>query len=213
MTTMAPAAARALWLALLDNAAQLVVEADVLFPSPRAQSLVVLAQEEAGKAIWVRKAFWNAWYGDDETPRKVPELHAQWRAHNAKLMAAIDYYTTVLEVPGNSEPVDIELVRAHAPEIVVAYLKRVALEDNQAKQEGFYVDLKADGSFTVPQADRPLLRSEIWGAADLIKWSIDDDHLMCSIVRRPRVLSSDAIAAKLDSILADESYEGVEERD
>jgi len=140
MTTMAPAAARALWLALLDNAARIVVEADALFPSPRAQSLVVLAQEEVGKAIWVRKAFWNAWYGDDETSREVPELHSQWRAHSAKLMAATDYYTAVMEVPGSPKPVDIELVWAHAPEVVVAYLKQTALEDNQAKQKGFYVD-------------------------------------------------------------------------
>ncbi|MFC7403168.1 AbiV family abortive infection protein [Citricoccus sp. GCM10030269] len=213
MTTMAPIAARALWLALLDNAARIVVEADALFPSPRAQSLVVLAQEEVGKAIWVRNAFWDAWYGDDETSREVPELHSQWRAHSAKLMAATDYYTAALEVPGGTQPVDIEVVKAHAPELVVAYLKQTALEDNQAKQKGFYVDLKEDGTFTVPhEVDRPLLRTEIWAAADMIKWSLDDDHMLCSVVRRPRT-SSDSIATKLDSVLAHDPEEWTEARD
>ena len=213
MTTMAPDAARALWLALLDNAARIVVEADALFPSPRAQSLVVLAQEEVGKAIWVRKAFWNAWYGDDETSREVPELHSQWRAHSAKLMAATDYYTAVMEVPGSPKPVDIELVWAHAPEVVVAYLKQTALEDNQAKQKGFYVDLEEDGTFTVPhEIDRPLLRSEIWAAADMIKWSLDDDHMICSAARKPRT-SCDTIATKLDSVLAHDPREWTEARD
>jgi AbiV family abortive infection protein len=57
---LTPAAARVLWLALLENAARLTVDADALFPSPRAQALVVLAQEEVGKAVWVYKAFWDA---------------------------------------------------------------------------------------------------------------------------------------------------------
>jgi AbiV family abortive infection protein len=52
---LTPTAAREFWLALLHNAAQIINEAHALFPSPRAQSLVVLAQEEVGKAVWVYK--------------------------------------------------------------------------------------------------------------------------------------------------------------
>ncbi|WP_167726596.1 hypothetical protein [Cryobacterium sp. TMT3-29-2] len=45
---LTPTTARAFWLALLENAARLIIDADALFPSPRAQSLIVLAQEEVG---------------------------------------------------------------------------------------------------------------------------------------------------------------------
>lgn len=121
---MAPTAARAFWLALLDNAARIVVEADALFPSPRAQSLVVLAEEEVGKAVWVYKAFSGAWSDGDETPREVPELRQFGRAHFAKLVEATDFATALLEVPGSPVPVEVELVRAHAPEVLVAYLVR-----------------------------------------------------------------------------------------
>lgn len=53
MTALEPSKARAFWFALVDNAARLVVDADTLgAASPRAQSLVVLALEELGKAQW-----------------------------------------------------------------------------------------------------------------------------------------------------------------
>lgn len=214
MATMSPAAARALWLALLDNAARIVVEADALFPSPRAQSLVVLALEEVGKAVWDREAFATAWYGTDETDREVSELHSLWRAHSAKLMAVTEYGTAMMEVPGGTEPVEIELVRAHAPEFLITYLKQTARADNKAKQQGFYVDLEVDGSFTVPhEIDRPLLRNEIWSVADVIKWSLEDDQMMCSIAGKPRPSTSDWIAKKVESLLVHDPDEWTEARD
>lgn len=199
---MTPTAARAFWLALLDNAARIVVEADLLFPSPRAQSLVVLAQEEVGKAVWVYKTFWSAWNDGDETSSEVPELRKQGRAHIAKLMEATDFITGLVEVPGSPKPVEIELVRTHAPEVLVAYLEGVAHEDNQAKQKGFYVDLEEDGTFTVPhEIDRPLLRSQIWEAADMIKWFLDEDRLRASVVGDP-VPPTKEVAARLRAVLA-----------
>lgn len=199
---MTPTAARAFWLALLDNAARIVVEADALFPSPRAQSLVVLAQEEVGKAVWVYKTFWGAWNDGDETPSEVPELRNQGRLHMAKLMEATDFATCLLEVPGNPKPVEIELVRAHAPEVLAAYLERVAHEDNQAKKKGFYVDLEEDGTFTVPhEIDRPLLRSQIWEAADMIKWFLDEDCLRASVTGGP-VPQTKEVEGRLRAVLA-----------
>lgn len=115
---MTPTAARAFWLALVDNAVRILVEADALFPSPRAQSLVVLAQEEVvGKAVWVFETFWSAWSDGDETPLEVTELRKQGRLHIAKLMKATDFHTALIEVPGNLEPVEVELVKEHAPEL------------------------------------------------------------------------------------------------
>jgi AbiV family abortive infection protein len=131
---LTPTAARAFWLALLDNAARITIEADALFPSPRAQSLVVLAQEEVGKAVWVYRSFWNAWNDGDETPREVPELRKQRFDHLAKLIGATDFSTALVEVPGSPEPVEIEVVKTHAPDVLDAYLEGLAQEDNEAKK-------------------------------------------------------------------------------
>ncbi|WP_104198708.1 AbiV family abortive infection protein [Cryobacterium sp. Y29] len=179
---LTPTTARAFWLALLENAARIIIDADALFPSPRAQSLIVLAQEEVGKAVWVYKSFRNAWYDGDETPHEVPELRKQGVHHLAKLIEAADFGTVLAEVPGNPEPIEIELVKTHAPDVLDAYLKGLAQEDNEAKKSGFYVDLRADGSFTVPhEIERPLLRSQIWETADMIQWFLMEDHLRASL--------------------------------
>jgi len=199
---LTPTAARAFWLALLDNAARIIIEADALFPSPRAQSLVVLAQEEVGKAVWVYRSFWDAWNNGDETPLEVPELRKQGFQHLAKLREATDFSTLMVEVPGNAEPVEIELVRTHAPDVLQAYLEGVAQEDNEAKKRGFYVDLRADGSFTVPhEIERPLLRFQIWEAADMIKWFLVEDHLRASVTGKP-VSPTEEVEALLEAVLA-----------
>lgn len=200
---LTPTAARAFWLALLDNAARIVVESDSLFPSPRAQSLVVLAQEEVGKAVWVYKTFFNAWDDRDETPREVPELHKKGLRHLAKLMEAIDFGAEFVEVPGWSGLPEIELVREHTPDLLDAYLESQAQEDNEAKKRGFYVDLQADGSFVVPhEVDRPFLRSQIWSTADMIKWCIVEDQFIASISGRTLSSTEQQIEALLEPVLA-----------
>jgi len=202
MATMTPMTARALWLALLDNAARIVVEADALFPSPRAQSLVVLAQEEVGKAVWVYKTFSGAWNDRDETPDEVLQLRKQGRSHIAKLMEAADFWTALVEVPDSPQPVEIELVKAHAPEMLLTYLSGIAHEDNEAKKKGFYVDLEEDGTFTVPhEIERPLLRSHIWEAADMIQWCLIEDSLGATAGGQPAPRTQ-AIADRLQAVLA-----------
>lgn len=199
---MTPTAARAFWVALVDNAARILVEADTLYPSPRAQSLVVLAKEEVGKAVWVYETFRSAWSDGACTSREVTELRKQGRVHVAKLMKATDFHTDRIEVPGNPEPVDVELVAEHAPELLVAYSTELAQEDNQAKQKGFYVDLEEDGSFTVPhEIDRPNLRSQIWWAADMVKWLLDEDRLGASVSDRALPMSTE-VEVRLGAILA-----------
>jgi len=199
---MTPAAASAFWLALLDNAARLVEDADALFPSPRAQSLVVLAQEEVGKAVWVYKAFWSAWNDGDERPREVPELRKQGLHHVAKLIEASDFSIPLVEFPGSPVPVEIELVKTHAPEWLVAHLAGIAQVENQAKKAGFYVDLDEDGSFTVPhEIARPELRSQIWMVADMIKWSLAENALRSSTGSGP-IPATKELEARLEDILA-----------
>lgn len=199
---MTPATARAFWEALVDNAARLVVEADTLFPSPRAQSLLVLAEEEVGKAVWVSRAFWSAWGDGDETPLEVSELREHGRRHVPKLVEALDFWTAVIDVPDSPKPVDVELVRKHAPELLVAYLTGEAHADDQAKQKGFYVDLDDDGTISVPhEIERPDLRSHIWGVADMVQWLITDDGFMASVARRPMPPTRE-VEALLGAVLA-----------
>ena len=186
----------------MDNAVRLVVEADALFPSPRAQSLIVLAEEEVGKAVWVRQTFWSAWGDGDEMPLEVPELREHGRRHVPKLIQAIDFWTAAIDVPDSTGPVDVELVREHAPDLLVAYLKGEAHADDQAKQKGFYVDLEYDGTISVPhEIERPALRGHIWAVADMVQWLITDDHLMASVAGRPRP-SAREVETLLGAVLA-----------
>lgn len=79
-------------------------------------------------------------------------------------------------------------MRAHAPQVLTVYLEKVAREVNQAKKEGFHVhvDLEEDGTYTVPhEIDGPPLRSQIWEAADMITWFVDEDRLRASVAGGP----------------------------
>ncbi|MDH6238229.1 hypothetical protein [Cryobacterium sp. CG_9.6] len=85
---------------------------------------------------------------------------------------------------------------------LAAYLKGLAQEDNEAKKRGFYVDLRADGSFTVPhEIDRPLLRFQIWEAADMIQWFLVEDHMRASLTGR-QASSTEDIEGLLGAVLA-----------
>jgi hypothetical protein len=132
----------------------------------------------------------------------VPELRKQGFHHLAKLIAATDFATALVEIPGNPEPVEIELVRAHAPDLLDAYLEGVAQEDNEAKKRGFYVDLRVDGSFTMPhEIDRPHLRFQIWQAADMVHWLLIEDHMRGSLAGKP-VSPTGEVEALLEAVLA-----------
>lgn len=199
---LTPAAARVFWLALLENAARLIVDADALFTSPRAQALIVLAQEEVGKAAWVYKAFLDAWNNSEETQHEVPELRKLGVNHLEKHMQANDFLTAMVDVPGFSDSVDIEIAREHAPDALRAYLASLAREDNEAKKRALYVDMGLDGSFTVPhEIDRPFLRFDIYRVADMIQWFCVEDRLRANISSTPRS-PTQQIEAMLEQVLA-----------
>lgn len=174
-----PSGARELWFALVDNAARLIVDADTLGPaSPRAMSLVVLALEELGKALWVDRA-------GDGAPLSAPYLAQFGASHRHKLMQATHY------IDGAAEFVsELRLSRSGAevtlrpgsgasdPRRYVDYLERMADADNSAKKRGFYVDIGEGGELLVPhEIDRPGLAEEIWGAADTVESMLVDRQL------------------------------------
>lgn len=184
VTAIEPSKARAFWFALVENAARLVVDADTLGPtSPRAQSLIILALEEVGKAQWVDRVSWPS---GDETPLVVPYLDEFGASHRQKLMQSTHY------IDGADEFVsELRLFRGRAevdlrpgsgasdPGQYVEYLENLAEADNKAKQRGFYVDIGEDGSLFVPhEIDRPRLADDIWCAADTVKSMLVDRELM-----------------------------------
>ncbi|MDN4491580.1 AbiV family abortive infection protein [Demequina sp. SYSU T00068] len=180
MVAMTPSAARDFWHALVRNAADLVIEADLLYPSPRTQSLIVLAHEELGKASWVSSACRRAWREDDHPPVEVPELQDHGRRHVPKLAQAYEFLADdearfVLTGDGLAE---WEADR-------LAGNRQWAVADNVAKQKGFYVDLEESGEFTVPsRVERPALSYDLWEVAHSVLWAIADDSLRAS---RPRL--------------------------
>jgi|GEM_PF-6400227 len=201
MTGMTPQTARAYWHALVENAARLVEDADKLFPSPRAQALVVLAMEEIGKAIWVHRAFWDAWCDDTDTePREMPEHGALGRFHIPKLMNAYEFMS------------DDELRHLLSGESLAewdaereASQRQWAQFDNLAKQQALYVDPDGKGGFTVPHhLHRMTLRFDVWQAASTVLWAINDAALRASLINaegphlRNEEASMKAVMARYD---------------
>jgi len=190
MTAMGPSKAREFWFALVENAARLVVDADTLGPaSPRAQSLVILALEELGKAQWVARVSWPS---GDETPLDVPYLDEFGARHRQKLMQSTHYvedadeFVSELRFLRNRAEVDLRPgTGASNPDQYVDYLESLAEADNRAKQRGFYVDIGEDGSLLVPhEIDRPGLAEEIWCAAFVVHSMLEDRALVGDRDRR-----------------------------
>ena len=201
---MEPSRARAFWFALVDNAARLVVDADTLGPaSPRAQSLVVLALEELGKAQWVAQSFWGSWSSGDEAPLDVPYLDEFGASHRQKLMQSTHYiegadeFVSELRLFRSRAEVDLRPgTGASDPRQYVDYLESWADADNKAKQRGFYVDIGEDGALLVPhEIDRPGLADDIWGAADAVKSMLVDRMIVGD--RDPRLDSIEALIAPI----------------
>lgn len=170
MTTMTSAAARALWRALVDNAASLVVDAHTLYPtSPaRAQALIVLAQEELGKSEWVFEACWDKWESGSDEPITIRRLSEHARSHIEKFATAdeaaewIRFHWTTPPGAELGEPVAV------TEEEIRDRYRTYAREADVDKQNGFYVDLRADGTLSVPkEIERPYLADEIVIAAQL----------------------------------------------
>jgi AbiV family abortive infection protein len=204
MTAFEPNKARAFWFALVDNAARLVVDADTLGPvSPRAQSLVVLALDELGKAQWVAQIFGVSWSSGEEAPLDVPYLDEFGASHRQKLMQSTHYiegadeFVSELRLFRSRAEVDLRPgTGASDPRQYVEYLENLADADNKAKQRGFYVDLDEDGAPLVPhQIERPDLADEIWGVADAVKSMLVDRMIVGD--RDPRLDSIEALVAPI----------------
>ena len=126
----------------------------------RAQSLLVLAYEELGKAVWVNDSFARAWNEGSSESLVVEPLGDSSRQHLAKFLSAYDF-SGVLPMPGiwvkweemplappdPSRIRDMGETRFETPELTQQGARRA----NAAKQRGFYVDIERSGVVLTPQ--------------------------------------------------------------
>jgi AbiV family abortive infection protein len=180
---MTPDLAREFWKALMDNAASLISDAEVLlqFESwARARSLTVLAQEELGKAIWVYEVFQVAWNIGETSPRNVTELTQHSRAHTRKYLEAFVFGDELASFWGDY---DTALGRRRDGEswreAAVSRAKEAsaaATAANRDKQSGFYVDLTADGIVSPAQVDQGSIAQDLQTAAQVVEMLLIKDH-------------------------------------
>jgi AbiV family abortive infection protein len=180
-----PARARETWRALAENATDLICDAHILLEAGsfgRARSLIVLAQEELGKALWLYEHFEVAWSTADEIPRDVPQLEKHGRNHLAKYMSALEFGDGLPEFWGDySEWEDVGHTDGEWAERVErrrAEIDAAAREANTAKQRGFYVDLDdTSGEVRTPRAvDGGSIMEDLRTVAQVIEMLLISDH-------------------------------------
>lgn len=162
--------ARAFWKALMDNAAGLVVDARLLFDAGslgRARSLMVLAQEELGKAIWVYRQFEKAWNVGDDSERTVERLKASGTSHLEKYQATVHLASDLRWFWGDY---------GDYAEISDQDVVRLAREANKAKQRGFYVDLDGSGDVEEVNEDADSIREDLQVASLVVEMLLIGDH-------------------------------------
>lgn len=181
--------AREFWMSLMDNASSLIVDAYLLLEADsfgRARSLMVLAQEELGKALWVYDMFEAAWSAGDESQRTVERLAADGNRHVAKYLEAMVFgddlaqfwgdYTAFASPQGESVEEMLVRLRRDAEERAVR-AKEAAREANRLKQRGFYVDRLENGSVASPTDIEPgTVAVDLQVAAQVVEMLLIKDH-------------------------------------
>lgn len=173
-----------LWKALMDNAASLVRDGELLLGAGsfgRAASMTVLAQEELGKALWIYGTFEGSWSQGETEALVVTEIKEHGRDHAKKYMEAIvfgrelaefwDDYSTDYSYGDDAESWE-RLWREQRERAEAA-----AKAANLLKQRGFYVDRGPGGSVLSPvDIGRGSLAQDLQTAAQVIEMLLIKDH-------------------------------------
>lgn len=183
-----PAKARTFWKALMDNATSLITDAQLLLEYQsfgRARSLMVLAQEELGKALWLYEAFSQAWSDGVETPLTVKRLTVDGRKHATKYMQAFvfgqelsafwgGYQTLYEDAPLDGTREDWDAWQVAREVEATAAGKRA----NEEKMRGFYVDLNpSDDQPVAPgDIDAGTIAEDLQTAAQVVEMLLIKDH-------------------------------------
>jgi len=180
---MTPLDGRRFWKALMENAAMLVADAHVLLKTGsagRARSLLVLAQEELGKALWLYEAFADAWNSGDLAPRTVDQLLVDGRSHTRKFLEATVFgdnlrgfwgHYGVTEEPLEGESWDSMFTRRRAE------AESAARSANVQKQRGFYADRDDSGTIHSPsEVALDGISEDLQKTAQIIEMLLITDH-------------------------------------
>ncbi|MEJ1180395.1 MULTISPECIES: AbiV family abortive infection protein [unclassified Pseudarthrobacter] len=176
--------ARELWKALMDNAASLVRDAEVLLRSGsfgRASSLTVLAQEELGKALWIYDAFQASWTAGEDEIQVVKAIKEHGRNHTKKYMEAIVFGRELAFFWGGYDQDDDYGDDQESWERIWQERQRkaelAAKDANLLKQRGFYVDQGTDGTIKSPGGiEQGTLVQDLQTAAQVIEMLLIKDH-------------------------------------
>jgi AbiV family abortive infection protein len=180
---LTPEAARALWKALVDNATGLTEDAAVLLEAgsrARARSLLVLAQEELGKALWIYETFESAWNDGTSATLEVENLRTHGRSHTRKYLEAFLFgddlemfwgdYSKLISLD-DPEPIDEAISRRFNSS------QQAAKDANVAKQSGFYVDIDEQGGIRSPRDIKDdSIGQELQRACAVIEMLLIRDH-------------------------------------
>jgi AbiV family abortive infection protein len=144
---MSAAAARTYWRALMENVVSLIEDAAALLEqSPaRARSLLILGQEELGKAHGIYELANRAWTDGEPTVELPDRFIKMERSHPPKIIQSLDFGSELAQFWGDYSFLDEyqEMTIDEAVEHALAKrenYKTSAKTINLQKQAGFYVD-------------------------------------------------------------------------
>lgn len=219
---LTPAAARDFWKSLMDNATNLITDANLLLEHGsfgRARSLTVLAQEELGKALWLYETFESAWSSGIKESKVVERLASDGRRHAVKYMAAFvfgqeleafwgDYGSLYEDAPVDGTQADWDAWFAARD----AEAKAAGKAANEEKMLGFYVDLDADGKILSPSdIDAGTIADDLQTAAQVVEMLLIKDHSRMKLDADTPYDSTHAQQHKLLSISHPEDWAGASE--
>ncbi|MEV0462958.1 AbiV family abortive infection protein [Nocardia tengchongensis] len=181
-----PSTARTYWKALMDNASNLIADADALMARGsygRARSLAVLAQEELGKALWIYETFEHSWSTGAQDEFEVTKLRTDGRRHAVKYMEAFVFGHELAafwgdcgsyEHPDDDSQEGWDAFIAKKKSNAEAAGNRA----NTEKMAGFYVDLDDTGEAVLSPADiaASTIAEDLQVAAQVVEMLLIKDH-------------------------------------
>lgn len=137
---LSSAESRLWWCALMENVVSLIEDANCLLAAGsygRGRSLLILASEELGKAVWLYEEAKDPWSGHCDGVALPPSFDQRSRLHLKKLDAAEEYRTRLEGFVTDFWPPPRRDFANSGDNPRVE-----AMELNLQKQAGFYVDRK-----------------------------------------------------------------------
>jgi AbiV family abortive infection protein len=211
--TITASTARAYWRALVENVVSLIEDAALLLDqSPaRARSLLILAQEETGKAkrLYVlAESAWTDGLPEVTLPKRFLELEGR---HSHKIAASLEYGEELRPFWGDYSGLEVLLdmandeLRDRSRE--AGGQRRSSAETiNREKQAGFYVDRVGTDVVTPQAQDVGDLVGAITRTAGVVEMLLITDHSRMKFHTPDRYDSTGALQRRLLPFSHPEEY-------